>query len=70
MAPVSSPCIRVCILDEATGLCLGCGRTSTEITRWWRMSEEQRLSIMAGLAARLQQLAERESDKDARPCPE
>jgi len=29
--PISTPCIRVCILDPDTGLCEGCGRTSEEI---------------------------------------
>jgi predicted Fe-S protein YdhL (DUF1289 family) len=32
--PISTPCIRVCILDPDTGLCEGCGRTSEEIAAW------------------------------------
>ena len=47
MTRASSPCIRVCILDPETGLCEGCGRTREEITRWFRMTEEERLRIMA-----------------------
>jgi predicted Fe-S protein YdhL (DUF1289 family) len=50
---ISSPCIRVCILDPETGLCEGCGRTREEIARWYEMSEEERLAIMSGLEDRM-----------------
>lgn len=50
---VSSPCIRVCILDPDTGLCEGCGRTLDEIGRWYRLSEEERREIMRGLEERM-----------------
>ncbi|NNM72021.1 DUF1289 domain-containing protein [Enterovirga aerilata] len=56
MAPVSTPCLRVCILDPETGLCEGCGRTREEIARWGSMSEEERLAIMAGLPERMERL--------------
>ena len=49
----SSPCTKVCVLDAATGLCEGCGRTRDEIGLWGSMSEPQRRAIMAGLPARL-----------------
>ncbi len=52
MSGVSSPCVRVCIVDGASGLCEGCGRTLKEIARWGAMSEEERRAIMAVLAAR------------------
>jgi predicted Fe-S protein YdhL (DUF1289 family) len=32
--PVPTPCINVCRLDEAAGLCLGCARTGAEIAAW------------------------------------
>jgi predicted Fe-S protein YdhL (DUF1289 family) len=53
MTRASSPCIRVCTLDPETGLCEGCGRTREEIGRWFRMSEEERLRIMAELQERM-----------------
>ena len=53
MTRVSSPCIRVCTLDPETGLCEGCGRTREEITRWYRISEEERQRIMAELPERM-----------------
>ncbi|WP_336486237.1 DUF1289 domain-containing protein [Methylobacterium nigriterrae] len=49
----SSPCTKVCVLDAATGLCRGCGRTRNEIALWGSLSEPQRRAIMAGLEARL-----------------
>ena len=50
---VSTPCIRVCILDPETGLCEGCGRTTEEIASWYRLGEEERLRIMAALEERM-----------------
>ena len=49
----SSPCTKVCVLDAATGLCCGCGRTRDEIAAWGGMSEGERRTIMAGLEARM-----------------
>ncbi len=49
---VSSPCILVCTVDGASGLCLGCLRTLEEIATWSRMGEAERTRIMAGLAER------------------
>ncbi len=49
----SSPCTKVCVLDAASGLCLGCGRTRDEIAAWGAMPELRRRAIMAGLEARL-----------------
>ena len=54
MSPaLSTPCIRVCVLDPDLGLCLGCGRTLDEIAQWGRLTESERLAIIAGLDARL-----------------
>ena len=52
-APVASPCNRVCRIDEATGLCLGCGRTLDEIARWTAMDEAARRRVYAVLPSRL-----------------
>ena len=54
---ISTPCIKVCVIDATTGLCTGCGRTLDEIARWGGMSESERLSIMASLPQRMQRLA-------------
>ncbi|HZZ90817.1 MAG TPA: DUF1289 domain-containing protein [Caulobacteraceae bacterium] len=49
---ISTPCVMVCIIDGESGLCLGCQRTLPEVAAWSRMTENERLAIMAGLAAR------------------
>jgi uncharacterized protein len=49
---ISTPCIRSCILDPATGLCEGCGRTLDEVAQWLQMSETERKRIMGELASR------------------
>ncbi|TDW26269.1 hypothetical protein EV128_115168 [Rhizobium azibense] len=48
-----TPCIHVCSIDPATGLCTGCGRTLQEIGNWMSYSDEERERIMTVLAARL-----------------
>lgn len=49
---VPSPCINVCVMDKASGLCQGCLRTLDEITAWGRASDPQRLAILDAVAAR------------------
>jgi predicted Fe-S protein YdhL (DUF1289 family) len=62
MTRVSTPCVRVCILDPETGLCEGCGRTRDEIARWFRLSEDERLQIMAELPERMRRAFMPEKD--------
>lgn len=49
---VRSPCIKVCTMDPARGVCLGCCRTLEEIARWGAMTDAERERVMAGLKAR------------------
>jgi len=56
---ISTPCIKVCVVDPLSALCIGCGRTVEEIARWGAMSEAERLAVMAGLEARLVQARSR-----------
>ena len=51
-APVASPCISVCRMDEATGLCAGCLRTIDEIAAWSVLDDEQRRQVWEAIAAR------------------
>ena len=53
MSAVSTPCIKICVVDPGTRLCRGCGRTLEEIARWASMSEAERRHVMAGLADRM-----------------
>jgi hypothetical protein len=51
---IETPCIKICTLDSAAGLCIGCGRTLDEIARWASLSDQQRSAIMSELPRRLQ----------------
>ncbi|WP_442864926.1 DUF1289 domain-containing protein [Bosea sp. NBC_00550] len=53
MTTASTPCIKVCVIDPASKLCEGCGRTLAKIAQWGRLSEAERLKIMAELPERL-----------------
>ena len=57
-SPISTPCLGVCAVSGAHNLCIGCGRTLKEIASWTRLSEPERLAIMAQLPARLAALPE------------
>jgi uncharacterized protein len=52
---IETPCIAVCMMDPRTNLCFGCGRTLAEIARWHRMDNAERLTVMAGLPARMEE---------------
>jgi len=51
-SPIASPCIKLCIVDGESGLCLGCFRSLAEVGRWGQMSDAERAEIMGGLAGR------------------
>jgi uncharacterized protein len=50
---IETPCNKVCTVDPASALCVGCGRTLDEIASWLAFSAEQRSRIMAELPRRL-----------------
>ena len=49
---IESPCVKICVIHEESGLCMGCYRTRHEIAGWSRMEPENRQTIMAELPAR------------------
>jgi len=53
MTTVSTPCIKICVIDPTSRLCEGCGRTLTEIGQWSGLTEAERRAIMAELPERL-----------------
>lgn len=53
---IATPCIKVCIVDGESGLCLGCYRKLSEVAQWARFTDEERAAIMAGLPARRSQI--------------
>ncbi len=50
---IESPCVNICTLDARSGLCLGCGRSIDEISRWSTMDAAERARIMGELPSRL-----------------
>lgn len=51
-APIKTPCIKVCVIDGETGLCMGCYRELTEVAAWQKLSDEDRARIMTELPTR------------------
>jgi len=49
---IATPCIKVCVVDGASSLCLGCFRTLSEIGGWSALGDEERAAVMAELPAR------------------
>ena len=50
--PIASPCVRVCIVDGQSGLCLGCFRSLKEVAGWARFTADEREALMAELPSR------------------
>jgi uncharacterized protein len=57
MANVESPCTKICTVDPSSRLCLGCGRSLSEIERWLFLTAAERAKIMAELPERLAAIA-------------
>ena len=56
-AGIPSPCISICRMDDASGLCQGCFRTLSEITAWGNMGDDARRAMWRTLAERAQDIA-------------
>ncbi|MBU1376505.1 MAG: DUF1289 domain-containing protein [Alphaproteobacteria bacterium] len=51
-APIKTPCIKVCVIDGESGLCLGCFRKLSEVAGWGRLTDDERDRILAELPDR------------------
>ncbi len=49
---VASPCISVCVMDAATGVCIGCLRTLDEIAAWTVLDADAKRAVLAELPQR------------------
>lgn len=58
-APIWSPCIKVCFVDQPTQTCVGCFRTLEELGRWTKMTPDEREAVKPKLEARRQAYARR-----------
>jgi len=55
---IESPCKKICKLD-ASGVCLGCGRTGSEIAAWRDLPEPRQREIAETARRRLETLSTR-----------
>ena len=63
---IESPCVKLCAIHPAAGICVGCHRTRDEIAAWGAMSPAARRAVMAELPARGGQLKERRGGRAGR----
>ena len=55
--PVRAPCVKVCQMDPATQLCLGCSRTQEERDWWVAYTDQQQREVLARCEQRREVLA-------------
>ena len=63
---IESPCVRICVVHPETRLCTGCLRSIDEITRWSKMTGEERRTVMTALPGRQGLLSRRRGGRAAR----
>lgn len=51
---VPSPCVRLCRIEPASGLCAGCARTLDEIAAWSRLDDTGRQAVWQRVLLRRQ----------------
>jgi predicted Fe-S protein YdhL (DUF1289 family) len=49
---LASPCISVCEMDAASGLCRGCLRTLDEIAAWSVLDADGKKAVLSALTQR------------------
>jgi uncharacterized protein len=57
---VASPCISVCVMDAASGLCIGCWRTLDEIAAWGTLDADGKRAVLAAIRERRARSGQRE----------
>lgn len=50
---VKSPCSDICIFDNESGWCIGCGRTRKEASEWRKLSPYHRKAAERDLKRRI-----------------
>lgn len=63
---IETPCVKVCVIEPESGLCIGCGRSRAEIAGWLGFNSEQRHALMAELPSRLANLTRNKSRRGGR----
>lgn len=64
--PPLTPCINICVMHPAEGICVGCFRTLDEIMAWGGLTNEARRAIMDDLPARKPLLKKRRGGRNGR----
>jgi uncharacterized protein len=49
---IESPCVGICELDKTGDHCVGCYRTLAEIAQWSRLTDDEKIRILAALEQR------------------
>jgi predicted Fe-S protein YdhL (DUF1289 family) len=61
MTDIETPCNKVCVVDPVSALCIGCGRSLSEIAGWIGFGAGEHTRIMAELPGRLATLGRAEA---------
>jgi predicted Fe-S protein YdhL (DUF1289 family) len=48
-----SPCIKLCKVDSNEHYCIGCNRSLSEISNWWKYSEDEKRKVLEELKTRI-----------------
>jgi predicted Fe-S protein YdhL (DUF1289 family) len=57
---VRSPCVSICAIDEARGMCRGCLRTLDEISHWLEYSSAEKRAVLERIEQRKTEFTEGE----------
>ncbi|PYT45832.1 MAG: hypothetical protein DMG45_00860, partial [Acidobacteria bacterium] len=49
---IASPCIDVCKMSEDKTVCIGCYRSLSEITNWSRLTDTEKIRVIAAAQER------------------
>ena len=63
---IETPCVKVCVVDPETQLCIGCGRTRMEIGGWLGMKPAERHRVVEALPERMATMTLRKSRRGGR----
>lgn len=63
---IASPCVKLCVVHPEERICVGCYRSLDEISRWSKLTHDERATIMAQLPDRAPRLARRRGGRQAR----
>jgi uncharacterized protein len=66
---IDSPCVKICVIHEGAGICIGCHRTRHEIAGWSRMSHTDRQEVTQALAKRAHLLRGARKGRAGRQVP-